>query len=98
MASSRPRLRHPQPATRRRSKSRPPRPRTDRLQPASIRKKGGPRVALFAERRNSRDHLRFGQDKDQGPEPFPFRWNRIGLWIFVLTRFLDANRSPPRIK
>jgi hypothetical protein len=23
---------------------------------------------------------------------------RKRLWIFVLTRFLDANRSPPRIK
>src|SRR6185436_3871977 len=27
-------------------------------------------------------------------EPFPFRWNRNGA-VFDLTRFLDANRSPP---
>jgi hypothetical protein len=26
------------------------------------------------------------------------RIGRRGLWIFDLTRFLDANRSPPRIK
>jgi hypothetical protein len=29
-----------------------------------------------------------------------FRFDKIetGLWILDLTRFLDANRSPPRIK
>src|SRR5438105_9812427 len=32
------------------------------------------------------------------PRAFPFRWNRNGLQIFDLTRFLEANRPHPRIK
>ena len=31
-------------------------------------------------------------------EPFPFRLNRNGALFLVLTRFLRANRYPPRIK
>src|SRR4051794_14770677 len=54
MASSRPRPQHPQPATRQRSKSRPPRPRTDRLHRTVFKKKGGLRAALFAGWRNCR--------------------------------------------
>ena len=31
-------------------------------------------------------------------EPFRFDGIEAGLWILDLTRFLDANRFPPRIK